>query len=220
YYPLLLADTSSNLVKNIDGIRSEFVSTVDTIGVKGLRKTVLLRTSGFNKVYNTPKLLSLQMVADQPDPRDFASVPQTTGILLEGKFPSVFLNRSVPSGITESYSIPAQSKATKMVVLGDGDLFKNQVSSRDGSSFPLGFDRYSQRTFGNKALLLNLVDYLSNENNLISLRNKEVKIRLLDKAKVKTNKFAWQLINIGLPLLMLILFATFQHYYRRRKYTR
>jgi ABC-2 type transport system permease protein len=220
YYPLLLADTSSNLVKNIDGIRSEFVSTVDTIGVKGLRKTVLLRTSGFNKVYNTPKLLSLQMVADQPDPRDFASVPQATGILLEGKFPSVFLNRSVPAGNTESYSIPAQSKATKMVVLGDGDLFKNQVSSMDGSSFPLGFDRYSQRTFGNKALLLNLVDYLSNENNLISLRNKEVKIRLLDKAKVKTNKFAWQLINIGLPLLMLILFATFQHYYRRRKYTR
>jgi ABC-2 type transport system permease protein len=220
YYPLLMPDTSSNLVKNIDGIRSEFVSTVDTIGVRGLKKSVLLKTSDFNKVHNTPKLLSLQMVAEQPDPRAYASSPQTAGILIEGSFPSVFLNRAVPAGITESFPVPAQSKPGKMIVLGDGDLFKNQVSSRDGSVFPLGFDRYTQRTFGNKALLLNLVDYLSNEHNLIALRNKEVKIRLLDKAKLRTDKLTWQLLNIGLPLAMLISFAIFQHYYRSRKYTR
>ena len=220
YYPLLMPDTSSNLVKNIDGIRSEFVSTVDTIAIKGLKKSVLLQSSPFNKVFTTPKLLSLQMVAEQPNPREFASKPQTTGILIEGSFPSVFANRAIPIGITESYAVPVQSKPGKMVVLGDGDLFKNQVSSRDGSVFPLGFDRYTQRTFGNKALLLNLADYLSNDYNLIALRNKEVKIRLLDKAKLRTDKLTWQLVNIGLPLAMLISFATFQHYYRRRKYAR
>jgi len=220
YYPLLMPDTSSSLVKNIDGIRSEFVSTVDTIGVRGLKKSVLLKTSGFNKVHNTPKLLSLQMVAEQPDPREFANIPQTVGVLIEGSFPSVFLNRSVPAGISENFPVPAQSKPGKMIVLGDGDLFKNQVSSRDGSPFPLGFDRYSQRTFGNKTLLLNLVDYLSNDHNLIALRNKEVKIRLLDKAKLRNDKLTWQLLNVGLPLGMLILFAIFQHYYRSRKYAR
>lgn len=220
YYPLLLPDTNSTLVKNIDGIRSEFVSTVDTIGVKGLKKTVLLRTSGFNKIYNVPKLLSLQMVAEQPDPRDYAGSPQTTGILIEGRFPSVFLNRAIPAGVTESYAVPSESKPGKMVVLGDGDLFKNQVSSKDGSSFPLGFDRYTQQTYGNKSLLLNLVDYLANDHNLIALRNKEVKIRLLDKAKLRTDKAFWQLLNIGVPLAMLILFAIFQHYHRRRKYAR
>lgn len=107
-----------------------------------------------------------------------------------------------------------------MVVLGDGDLFKNQVSSRDESPFPLGFDRYTQRTFGNKVLLLNLVDYLSNDRDLIALRNKEVKVRLLDKAKLRASKSTWQLVNIVLPIVMLILFAIFQHYYRSRKYTR
>ncbi|RZL14145.1 MAG: gliding motility-associated ABC transporter substrate-binding protein GldG, partial [Pedobacter sp.] len=127
---------------------------------------------------------------------------------------------AIPAGIAEAFPVPAQSKPGKMVVLGDGDLFKNQVSSRDGSTFPLGFDRYTQRTFGNKALLLNLADYLSNQNNLIALRNKEVKIRLLDKAKLRTDKLTWQIINIGLPLAMLISFAIFQHYYRRRKYAR
>ncbi|MEJ7558752.1 MAG: gliding motility-associated ABC transporter substrate-binding protein GldG [Pedobacter sp.] len=220
YYPLLMPDSSSNLVKNIDGIRSEFVSTVDTIGVKGLKKSVLLKTSGYNKVHNTPKLLSLQMVAEQPDPREYLSSPETTGILLEGSFPSVFLNRSVPAGITESFEVPAQSKPGKMIVLGDGDLFKNQVSSKDGSIFPLGFDRYTQRSFGNKALLLNFVDYLSNDHSLITLRNKEVKIRLLDRAKLRTEKLTWQMLNIGLPIAMLISFAIFQHYYRSRKYTR
>ena len=220
YYPLLMPDTASYLVKNIDNIKGEFVSTVDTIGVKGVSKSVILHSSAFNKVFNTPKMLSLQMVAEQPDPREYANAPQPTGVLLEGSFPSVFLNRALPEGIEEEYPVPARSKPTKMIVIGDGDIFKNQVSSRDGSAFPLGFDRYTQRNFGNKALLLNIADYLSNDDNLIALRNKEVKIRLLDKAKLRTEKLQWQLINVLLPLLLLISFAIFQHYYRKHKYAR
>jgi len=220
YYPLLMPDPASYLVKNIDNIRSEFVSTVDTIGVKGVSKKVILHSSSFNKVFNTPKMLSLQMVAEQPDPREYASVPQAIGVLLEGNFSSVFLNRAVPAGIDEQYPLPTVSKPTKMIVIGDGDVFKNQVSGRDGSAFPLGFDRYTQRNFGNKALLLNIADYLANDDNLIELRNKEVKIRLLDKAKLRAEKLHWQLINILVPLLLLISFAIFQHYYRKHKYTR
>jgi len=220
FYPLLMPDTAHNLVKNIDGIRSEFVSTVDTIGVKGVSKKVILQSSAYNKVHNTPKMLSLQMVAEQPDPREYASFQRTVGVLLEGKFPSVFLNRPVPAGITEQYNLPAESKPAKMIVIGDGDIFKNQISTRDGSVFPLGFDRYTQRNYGNKALLLNIADFLSNDNNLISLRNKEVKIRLLDKVRLRTEKLQWQLINVVFPLLLLISLAIFQHYYRKRKYAR
>ncbi|RQO75338.1 gliding motility-associated ABC transporter substrate-binding protein GldG [Pedobacter sp. KBW06] len=220
YYPLLMPDTAHNLVKNIDAVRGEFSSTVDTIGVKGLKKTVILHSSPFNKVFNAPKLLSLQMVAEQPDPRDYASVPQNLGVLIEGTFPSIFLNRAVPAGITGNYAVPAQSKPNKMIVIGDGDVFKNQLSSKDGSAFPLGFDRYTQKSYGNKALLLNIADYLSNDDNLITLRNKEVKIRLLDKAGLRTEKLQWQLINMALPLLLLISFAIFQHYYRKHKYAR
>ncbi|SHF20387.1 gliding motility-associated ABC transporter substrate-binding protein GldG [Pedobacter caeni] len=220
YYPLLLPDTAHNLVRNIDAIRGEFSSTVDTIGVKGLKKTVILRSSPFNKLFNAPKLLSLQMVAEQPDPRDYASVPQSLGVLIEGAFPSVFLNRAVPAGITGNYPLPPVSKPTKMIVIGDGDIFKNQLSTKDGSAFPLGFDRYTQKSYGNKALLLNIADYLANDDNLITLRNKEVKIRLLDKAALRTEKLQWQLINMALPLLLLISFAIFQHYYRKHKYAR
>jgi ABC-2 type transport system permease protein len=220
YYPVLLADTGSSLVKNIDGIRSEFLSTVDTIGVTGVRKTVILRSSPYNIVYSTPKVLSLATVAETPDQRAYQHPPQNAGVLLEGTFPSVFLNRAIPAGITENYGNSERSKPTKMVVIGDGDVFKNQVSTRDGSVFPLGFDRYTQRNFGNKALLLNIADYLSSDDNLIELRNKEVKVRLLDKQLLRTDKNKWQLINLILPLLLLISFAIFQHYYRKYKYTR
>ncbi|ETZ23298.1 gliding motility-associated ABC transporter substrate-binding protein GldG [Pedobacter sp. V48] len=220
FYPILMPDTANSLVKNIDGVRSEFVSTVDTIGVKGISKKVILQSSAYNKVHPTPKMLSLQMVAEQPDPREYASVQRTVGVLLEGKFQSVFLNRPIPTGITEQYGVTAESKPTKMIVIGDGDVFKNQISARDGSVFPLGFDRYTERNYGNKALLLNIADFLSNDDNLISLRNKEVKIRLLDKVRLRTEKLQWQLINVVFPLLLLISFAIFQHYYRKHKYAR
>lgn len=220
YYPILLPDTSSALVKNIDGVRSEFVSTIDTIGVKGIRKTTILSTSPYNKLHNAPKLLSLQMVAEQPDPRDYASTSKPVGVLMEGNFPSVFYNRALPQGITTSYGNFEKSKSTRMIVIGDGDIFKNQVSATDNSVFPLGFDRFTQQNFGNKALLLNIADYLSSEDNLIALRNKDIKVRLLDKTKVRAEKLTWQIMNVLLPIGLVILFGIFQHYYRKYKYTR
>jgi len=220
YYPLLIPDTSSNITRHIDGVRSEFVSSVDTIGIRGLRKRALLWTSPFNKLLQTPQLLSLQMVAEQPDPRDYASVPRMAAVLIEGEFPSVFLNRPVPEGLAGGYPLPERGKPDKMVVIGDGDVFKNQVSSRDGSAFPLGFDRFSGNNYGNGTLLLNLADYLCDGEDLIALRGREVRMRLLDKARLRTERLVWQVINVTVPPGVLILFAIFQHYYRRRKYAR
>ncbi|GGE66847.1 protein involved in gliding motility GldG [Pedobacter psychrotolerans] len=220
YYPILLPDTSQSVVKKLDGVKAEFPSTVDSIGVKGLKKTFILNTSPFNKVYTTPKPFSLQMIGEQLDPRAFQSVPQHVSLMMEGSFPSVFAGRPLPTGISAPFTLDSKSRLTKMIVIGDGDIFRNQVSERDHSPFPLGFDRFSQRTYGNKALLLNIVDYFTDEDNLIVLRNKEVKIRLLDKSKIKLEKAKWQFINIAVPLLLLIFFAIFQHYYRKYKYAK
>jgi len=220
YYPILLPDTTESVVKKLDGVKSEFPSTVDTIGAKSIKKSYILTTSAFNKVFDAPKLFSLQMVGEQLDPRSFQSRPQHVGLMLEGNFASVFAGRPLPSGITQPYSVENVGKPAKMIVIGDGDIFKNQVSAQNGTPFPLGYDRYSQRTFGNKALLLNIVDYFTDDDNLIALRNKEVKIRLLDKGKIKLEKTKWQLINVAAPLLLLIFFAIFQHYYRKYKYAK
>ncbi|WP_225871338.1 gliding motility-associated ABC transporter substrate-binding protein GldG [Pedobacter cryotolerans] len=220
YYPILTPDTSNALVKNIDGVKAEFASTVDIIDVPNIKKTIILQTSPYNKVFETPKMLSLQMLAQEPKQEEYTSMPKTAGILLEGRFKSVFLNRPVPAGIDEDYNLPAISKPTKMIVIGDGDIFANQYSKADNSIFPLGLDRYTQQNYGNKALLLNIADYFTDDDNLIALRNKEIKVRLLNKALIKAEKLKWQLINTAFPFILLICFATFQHYYRKHKYAK
>ena len=113
-------------------------------------------------------------------------------------------------------SLP-ESILTKMIVISDGDIFKNQVGT-DGSPYPLGYDHYTQQSYGNKNLLLNIADYMTDDSGLISLRTKEIQIRLLDKARIRSEKLYWQVINNVIPLAFVLIFAIFQHYIRRRKY--
>ncbi|HEY1024354.1 MAG TPA: gliding motility-associated ABC transporter substrate-binding protein GldG [Sphingobacteriaceae bacterium] len=217
-YPIFVPTSQHPLVKNLDGIRSEFASTVDTIPVKGIQKTVILSSSPFSQRLKAPTMLSLQMIEQEPDPNAFRNEPMGVGLLLEGSFPSSFRNRPVPEGITERVTLPAAGKPARMIVVGDGDILKNQVSTTDGSTFPLGYDRYTQQQFGNRNFLLNVADYLSDDTALIQLRNKEIRLRQLDRARIRDEKTFWQILNIGLPIAMLIVFGIFQHYYRRRKY--
>ena len=95
YYPVLIPDTSNSLVKNIDGIRSQFTSTVDTIGIANVNKQIILRTSSYNSISETPKMLSLQTVAEQPTQQEYASTAKAIGVLLEGSFKSVFFKELV-----------------------------------------------------------------------------------------------------------------------------
>ncbi|MFA6944425.1 MAG: gliding motility-associated ABC transporter substrate-binding protein GldG [Pedobacter sp.] len=220
FYPVFIPLSTHPLVKNLDGIRSEFPGTIDLIAVKDVRSEVILASSPFNRQLEVPGMLSLQMVEHEPDPKLFQSGPKPVGVLLEGSFPSNFKNRPVPAGISEKVTIPEKSKPGKMIVLADGDIFKNQINTTDGSAYPLGFDRYTREQYANKNFLLNAVDYLCDDSGIISLRNKEIKLRLLDRAKIRQEKTFWQLINIGMPLILLIVFGIFQHYYRIRKYTR
>jgi len=217
FYPLVMPLSKHPIVKNLDGIHTEFISTIDTLAIKGVNKTVLLSSSPYNKKFNTPYLLSLQMLEQEPQPKDFQSSTKPVAVLLEGKFKSDFLNRPMPEGLTEKVESLTESKPTKMIVISDGDVFKNQVGS-DGSPFPLGYDHYTQQSFGNKNLLLNIADYMTDDSGLIGLRTKEIQLRLLDRARIRSEKLYWQVINNVIPLAFVLIFAIFQHYIRRRKY--
>ncbi len=220
FYPVFVPVSTHPMVKNLDGIKSEFPGTIDLIAVKNVRSEVILSSSPYSRKLEVPTMLSLRMVEQEPDPSLFQSTPMPTGVLLEGNFSSNFKNRPIPQGITQKVNIPEISKPAKMIVFSDGDIFKNQINASDGSPYPLGFDRYTQQQYANKSLLLNAADYLSDDSGIISLRNKEIKLRLLDRAKIRQEKTFWQLINIGLPIILLIVCGIFQHYYRIRKYTR
>lgn len=220
FYPVFVPVSQHPLIKNLDGIRSEFASTVDTVAAKGIKKTIILSSSPYSKALNAPVEISLQMVEQEPNPKEFLSRPKPVAVLLEGSFSSVFRNRPLPANLSIASALPEKSMPTKMIVIGDGDVFKNQVGAKDNSPFPLGFDRYTGQQYGNKSFLLNAVDYLTDDAGIISLRNKEVKLRLLDRVKIKEEKSFWQALNLVLPLVMLIVFGIFQHYFRRQKFAR
>ncbi|SHM48017.1 gliding motility-associated ABC transporter substrate-binding protein GldG [Mucilaginibacter sp. OK098] len=217
YYPLFITDSQNPIVRNLDAIRSEFASTIDTIAIKNVKKTILLTSSPYNKQLNAPHILSLQALEQEPTPKDFQSTPKNVAVLLEGEFKSDFQNRPLPEGLNENVPILPKSVPTKMIVISDGDVFKSQLGA-DGSPYPLGYDHYMQRNFGNKNLLLNIADYMTDDSGLIALRTKEIQIRLLSRARIRSEKLYWQVINNALPLGLLVIFAIFQHYVRKRKY--
>ncbi len=216
FYPIIMPVSTHPLVKNLDGIKTEFISTIDTIGTPELRKEVLLTTSPFNRTLSVPNLISLNMVEETPDPKDFQSAPKAVCVLVEGRFNSVFKNRALPE-TASNLKFKEKSGFTKMIVFSDGDILKNQVG-QDGFAYPLGEDRYSGQSFGNKTFLLNIADFLTNDADLIQLRSKEIKLRLLDKGRLKAEKSTWQLINTVIPVIVIILLGIFQHFHRKRKY--
>ncbi len=219
YYPIFMPLSKNPLVKNLDGIRSEFASSIDTLAVKNVKETVLLTSSPYNKKLTAPHIISLQSLEQEPQPKEFMNKPKVVAVLLEGQFKSDFLNRPVPDGITEKIEQLPQSKPAKMIVISDGDVLKNQVGT-DGSPYPLGYDHYMRQNFGNKNLLLNIADYMTDDSGLIALRTKEIQLRLLNRARIRSEKLYWQVLNNALPLGLLLIFAIFQHYLRRQKYAR
>jgi len=139
---------------------------------------------------------------------------------LEGVFPAVFRNRPVPEGLVDTFAYRQQTlhQSNSMIVLADGNLLKNEWNTTDQAPYPLGWDRATHQQYGNKTLLLNMVDYLCDDSKLISLREKEFQLRLLDKGLIQRNKWLWQTLNVGLPPLLLLLFGVVQAGLRKYRY--
>ena len=221
YSPLLIPSGNHVVSKNLNRIKAEFASTIDTVG-KGdqIRKTVLLASSDHSLVSETPVEVSLSIVNNPPDSRLFRQPAQPVGVLLEGTFTSVFKNRMVDSFGVKTSGVKNESQPTKMIVFADGNLIANQYRIQGGvpEYMPLGYDRFSKQTFGNKELLLNAVNYLCDDSGLMELRSQVFKIRLLDKVRLKEGKLTWQLLNVLFPILLISAFGAVYVYVRRRKY--
>ncbi|PCJ25851.1 MAG: gliding motility-associated ABC transporter substrate-binding protein GldG [Flavobacteriales bacterium] len=221
FFPLLTPANNHPIVNNLNALKGEFVSSIDTIAKKGIRKTGLLKTSQYSKVSNAPTRIGLDMVRFEPDQTQFNKGSQSIAVLLEGNFESVFKNRITPQ-IKDANEInfKEESVENKMVVIADGDVAKNYVNKRTGEYFPLGFDRYTRQEFGNKDFMLNVLGYLCDDSGLMSVRSKKLKIRLLDKKILKNDKFSWQLTNTILPIGLVLLFGIAHYFDRKKKFTK
>jgi len=167
-------------------------------------------------------MIQLHEVERQPERQQFNQPNLMLAVLLEGKFPSVFRSRSVKSMFPELNEPQATSGIeTKMIVVADGDIAGNEIRHTPqgiAPAGPLGYDRYSRQTFGNKDFLVNALHYLTDDAGLMNLRNREFQLRLLDKQKMNKELPKWQIINVALPILIWISGGVLYGIRRRRKY--
>lgn len=216
YAPEVYPTSSHPIVKNLGGIKFDFASPIDTLK-NGIKKTVLLQSSQYSKIIGTPAEINLDIVNEKTTPQEYVDKGDLPlSVLLEGSFHSAFENRVLPF---KGGSFLAKGKPTKMIVISDGDLAKNQLD-KNRMPVELGYDQRTGKLYDNKDFMMNCINYLLDDTGLINIRSKDLDLPLLDKDKVSDNYSRTQFITIGLPILILLIFGLAFTYIRKRKYSK
>lgn len=213
YSPLASSTSKHPIVNNLNMVKFDFANPMDTIK-NNIKKTILLESAPLTKIEGTPREISLDLVTEQQDPSLFNKGNQPLAVLLEGEFTSVYKNRVKPFQFLNEKN---ESVPTKMIVIADGDLIKNDVIRNVPQE--LGFDRWTGKTYGNKEFLMNAVNYLLDDDGLINIRSKEIDVAFLDQEKIARQKTYWQIFNILLPLGLLTILGFAFNYIRKKTFT-
>lgn len=205
----------------LDRVNLLYASSIDTLKTKSpLKRTVLLKSSETSFEQQYPMTLDFSIQQFQTEFEKFQNGNKTIAMLMEGSFASLYANRPPPIDIDTK--LPSISKPTAMVVIADGDLIKNtMIQGRNGQPepVPIGFNRYDRYGYDNRAFFDNTLSYLLGEGDILQARKRDVQLRLLNQAKIDQEKTFWQAMNVGLPIVLLMLFAVVNGYLRKRKYT-
>jgi gliding-associated putative ABC transporter substrate-binding component GldG len=214
YNPMVFSRNNHPITNNIESVRFQFANTIDTLKNEN-KKTILFWSSPLSKPESTPKLLSLDIINSEPKKENYTEGNQPLAVLVEGNFTSAFAKRVKPVDLD---GIKDNGPANKMLIIADGDVIQNQLSK--GRPLELGYDKWTNNFYGNKEFLVNSINYLLDDTGLINIRNKKVVIPLLDQKKIADQKTKWQLINIGFPVLIVLIFGLIFNFLRTRKYGR
>lgn len=216
FSPAVYSESTNPIVSNLDVIKFEFANPIEPLK-NDINKTVLLTSSKYSKLIGTPSEINLNMVEERPEQKEFAGGGNyPVAVLLEGKFHSAFENRVL--AFNDNTFKPV-GKDNKMIVISDGDVIKNQLD-KNFQPLELGYDKWTNNLYANKEFLMNCVNYLLDDNGLINIRSKEVNLPMLDKEKVVKNYTTAQIITVGLPLVVLLVFGLVFTFLRKRKYSK
>ena len=213
YNPLVLSGNNHLINNHLDAVRFQFANSIDTLK-NGVKKTVLLASSPFSKADGTPREINLRIDPNNQNKEAYKHGNIPLAVLLEGEFNSVYKDRIRPINLKEKAE---RSKPTKMLVVADGDIIKNDIESKNNIPLELGFDKWTNKYYDNKAFLQNALNYLLDDTEFLSLRNKKVQLAFLDKEKVAESASSWQVKVFVYPLLLLILVMLLVLYFYRKK---
>ena len=224
YYPLLISASGHPISRNLDHVLSIFPSSIDTVKAEGIKKTILLSTDTSSRTISTPNMVSLQSIKSESDLQSFTKSFLPVAVLLEGKFKSLYANRFTAEmkDTVEKYTgmpfLSSGIKASTQIIVSDGDLVTNVITQSQGA-LNMGTQQFENYQFANKEFLLNCLDYLVGNAAIIETRNKDFTLRLLDKIKVREQKTMWQLINIVVPILLVLIITLWLQWRRKKQFT-
>lgn len=210
YYPIALSNNNHPINNRLNPVQLKFPSSIDTLKNQ-YKKTILISSSKLSKTEGTPKLVELKEVVKKPNLSSYKKGKFNIGVLIEGKFKSVYNNRIKPFSYKNNLN---QGNNNKMIVIADGNFIANEF--KNNTPVPLGFDRYNQLTYDNSNFLLNAVNYLMDDQGLINLRTKKLKVAFLNKQKAYLEATKWKIINVLFPLLILFVLALIANYFRKK----
>jgi ABC-2 type transport system permease protein len=215
YAPLLLTSQASPITRNVMQVSATMASCIDFVGGDdGIRKEILLATSSNSKVTGTPAEVDLSMFDGSESEFQYAFIPVAAS--LEGVFPSLYAHLLPPEGLTLHAPLRKQSEQTKQIVVAAGSTIRNEW--QQGQPLPLGYDRYTQTQFGNRDFMVNAVLYLTDDTGWMSLRQKQLTLRLLNDQRAREQRVVAQIISIIVPLIALAIIAIIMIIVRRKRY--
>ncbi len=220
YMPLLQGSPYHPITKTLQAVKADFASGIEIVGdTAGVRKEVLLITSNASHVNMAPTEIGV-MDAINIEPKEYFTTQYVPiAVALEGKFESIYKHRMAPAGVNVDKIID-KSEPTRMVVVADGDIIRNDIEQhREGLMLvPLGYDRVTRQTHGNKDFIVNAMLYLTDDEGVMQLRNRRIDLRLLNRAVVDSQRDMWMWINTLLPVVLLAIFGGIFFWIRKRKY--
>ena len=221
YMPLLQGSPYHPITKTLQAVKADFASGIEIVGdTVGVRKEVLLITSNASHVHVAPTEIDV-MNAINVEPSEYFNTRYVpVAVALEGEFESIYKHRMAPKGVAVD-KIVDKSQPTRMVVVADGDVIRNDVEqTREGLMLvPLGYDRVTRQTHGNKDFIVNSLLYLTDDEGLMQLRNRRIDLRLLNRAVVDSQRNIWMWTNTLLPIVLLALFGGVFLWLRKKKNT-
>lgn len=225
YHPVVIPQTEHPILQGLENVNLFFPNSIDTVKTRThIEKTVLLATSNYSREQFHPVRLGFEILRYDPDPSKFTKKQIPLGVLLEGEFSSLYENRiteEMEAGLREIGAVfKNQSPPNRMIVVSDGDMVLNPVVDPETMGImPLGYNVFERRMYGNKDFIINSIEYLLNDAGMVEARGKEIELRPIDTVRATDQRTIWQLLNIGLPLLVLALFGIAFTILRRNKFT-
>ena len=194
-------DKNSLMVKDLESVTFNFVSSLDSsrTAPSDIKFDPIVRSSDVSGIQKAPFDINPYR---QFSRADFADGPQILAATVEGTFRSYYADwdkSQIEDQVGFVETTLTVSPETRLAVVGDADFALDQ----------------NLRGNDNLAFFLNMVDWLAQDEALISIRSKQVTSRPLKEVSSGAKKIIKYGSTLGLPVLV-VLFGVARWQFRKR----